>query len=197
MTEADAETAAAPDAGPVVVQEAAALSAIEIAGAQRVLHDLKFYEVGLADGRIGSRTVAAVAAFRHDRGVAGPATLDRGVIAELDRARDEGWTRPIPVSRAEGEPDGSRIVASAERQATVTTTTGGTIVTGGLLAWLSQKFDAVQLMLAPLTPYVKPFAHLLLEYWWAFLGAGLAYFLLEQAHVRNARIEDHREGKST
>jgi hypothetical protein len=175
----------------------AALTAFEIAHAQRLLHDLRFYEVGRPDGRIGSRTIAAVAAFRHERCLAGPTVLDSALIAELERARDEGWRRSIDPARAEGEPDQSRIVASTERQATVTTATGGTIATGGLLVWLAQKFDAVQHTLAPLAPYARPFATLLLEYWWAFLGAALAYLLLEQARVRNARIEDHREGRTT
>jgi hypothetical protein len=173
------------------------LSAADVAAAQRLLRDLKFYEVGLPDGRIGSRTIAAVAAFRHERGLPGPAMLDRALIAELDQARAEGWLRPIDEARADGWPDDSRIVASTERQAAVTTTTGGTIVTGGLLAWLAQKFEAVQQAFAPLAPYVKPFAALFLEYWWAFLSAGLAYVLIEQARVRHARIEDHREGRTT
>ena len=173
------------------------LSSIEIKGAQRALHDLKFYEVGLPDGTIGSRTIAAVAAFRHDRGLAGAPLLDRALIAELERAQAESWTRPIDPARAEGIPEDSRIVASAERQAALSGTTGGTIVTGGVLAWLTRKFDAVQLWLDPLAPYVKPFASLFLEYWWAFLGAGLAYLAIEQAQIRKARIEDHREGKTT
>lgn len=173
------------------------LSAADIRHAQDLLHAMKFHEVGACDGVIGSRTIAAVAAFKCERALAGEPVLDRGLLAALEQAHAEGWLRPIPHDRAQGKPDDSRIVASAERQATLTTTTGGTIATGGILAWLTQKYDAVQQALAPLAPYAKPFATLLLEYWWAFLGAGLAYLLIEQAHVRNARIEDHREGKTT
>ena len=203
---AEPESPAGPpdEPAPLALLEPAAtpvselpLSATEIEGAQRLLHDLKFYEVGLPDGKIGSRTIAAVSAFRHDRSLSGPATLDRAVIVALEQARDERWTRPIDPARADGIPEDSRIVASAERQAALSTTTGGTIMTGGVLAWLSRKFDAVQQMLEPLTPYAKPFANLLFEYWWAFLGAGLAYVVIEQAQVRKARIADHREGKTT
>ncbi len=118
-----------------------------------------------------------------------------GLLAVSPRSQRPTW--PIDPARAEGIPYDSRIVASAERQAAVSTTTGGTIVTGGVLAWLSRKFDAVQQMLEPLTPYAKPFANLFFEYWWAFLGAGLAYVVIEQAHVRKARIVDHRDGKTT
>lgn len=173
------------------------LSKTEILGAQQLLHDLAYFEVGEVDGKLGSRTCAAVAAFKHDRGLPGEPVLDRALIAQLEAAQAEGFTRPISDKRATGKPDGSRIVDSTERQATATGVVAGGGMFAGLLQWAHDKLDWLQSFAEPFLPYLKPVAHLVAEYWWAFLGAAGAYLLAEQGRVWWARIQDYRQGKTT
>lgn len=177
----------AEGAAPAIV-----LTATEITAAQQLLHDLNYSEVGLPNGQIGSRTIAAIAAFKHDRGIAGAPVLDRALIVELDRAKAQGFTRPIAPERAEGEPEGSRITAGADRQAT-----GAVTVLGAIGAYGMQKIEAVQTFVDGHLTLLAPVKDLALEYWWLIAIAFAAYVLIEAAHIRRARVEDHRQGKTT
>lgn len=178
-------------------QPARLLSETEVRGAQEILRALNYNPGMPGVGGIGSFTIGAIAAFKHDRGLAGEPVLDRALIAELEAAQREGWSRPISQERASGEPEGSRIVASSERQATAT----GVVAGGGVLAGIAQtaheKLDWLQSFAEPFLPYLKPVAHLVAEYWWAFLGAAGVYLLAEQGRTWWARIQDYRQGKTT
>jgi hypothetical protein len=68
---------------------------------QRRLKALGYHEVGFVDGRPGSRQAAAIAAFKSDRGLPGAAVADADLVAAIDQAEAEGFTRPIAAARAE------------------------------------------------------------------------------------------------
>jgi hypothetical protein len=186
----DADADAAEETAP------AALTATEVTAAQSALKAMKYHEVGEADGKIGSRTVAAVAAFMHDRGMFGAPVLDRAMLAAIGRAKDEMFTRPIGAERAEGEPESSRIVASAERQGIISTSQtliGG----GGVMAWLLSKVDLAQGYVDSYGAYLKPLYKVVGD-WWPLIVLMLgAWGIYEAAKTRRARVEDHREGVST
>lgn len=76
----------------------------EIEAVQRRLRDFGYKEVGEIDGKWGSRTSGAVAAFKNDRHMAGSPSIDAALAAELDKAEAEGFTRPIAPSRAQATP---------------------------------------------------------------------------------------------
>lgn len=181
------------------VVEEVALTKTEITAAQQMLYDLDYFEVGLPDGDFGGKTAAAVAAFRLDRKVPGPAELDRDLIVELENAKEEKeagtWERPIAEERKHGKPADSRIIESAERQTTVTTTGGATIGGGGLLWWLSQKYEGVKDIMH--SPIVKPFVTLVQEYWWVLMIAGAIYYVYENRVQVKARVDDFQKGKIT
>lgn len=65
------------------------------------LKALGYHEVGMVDGRAGSRMVAAIAAFKADRGVPGEAVVDQALMTALAEAEMQGFQRPIATVRAE------------------------------------------------------------------------------------------------
>ena len=77
----------------------------QIEDVQRRLRAIGYFEVGEVDGRWGSMTAAGIAAFKNDRKCPGPPLIDLTLLAELQKAEDEGWKRPIAKSRAEAKPE--------------------------------------------------------------------------------------------
>jgi hypothetical protein len=73
----------------------------EIEDVQRRLDKLGYHEVGTIDGKWGGRTAGAIAAFKNDRHLAGPAIIDAALTAELDKAEREEWGRPVAKERSE------------------------------------------------------------------------------------------------
>lgn len=66
---------------------------------QRSLIDFG-YPVGKIDGIIGTLTTAALAAYRFDRHLPPAEGIDDGLIADMIKASDEGFVRPISEERA-------------------------------------------------------------------------------------------------
>ena len=79
---------------------------------QQHLKELGYFEVGIVDGRYGPRTRAAVLAFRADNELGLSPDVDPVLVEALQ------WAKPRAVSRerAEGKPEGSRIVKAADAQ---------------------------------------------------------------------------------
>lgn len=67
---------------------------------QKKLDDMHYHEVGDIDGVFGGKSRAAIAAFMNDRGRLTDGTLTPDVVAEVNKATMEGWSRPIAPSRA-------------------------------------------------------------------------------------------------
>ena len=84
---------------PLNVQPVNAAPSVEVETVQKRLDAIGYHEVGGVDGIWGGKTAAAIAAFKNDRGLSGPATIDKALIDGLD-ALPQGWTRPISVERA-------------------------------------------------------------------------------------------------
>uniref|UniRef100_UPI003784D6F7 TIGR02594 family protein n=1 Tax=Aestuariivirga sp. TaxID=2650926 RepID=UPI003784D6F7 len=73
---------------------------------QQQLKDLGYFEVGIVDGRYGPRTRAAILALRADNGLGLSPDVDPVLVEALQRAKP----RAVSRERAEGKPEGSRIV---------------------------------------------------------------------------------------
>lgn len=200
--EDDLSAGAEAEAAPYQPDEAAnddggALSEPEIASVQHRLKAMGYHEAGMPGvGGVGSRTIAAVAAFKHDRGLEGEPSVDRALLDEITRAEREGFVRPIAPERAEGEPADSAIVKGAEKQASAgwwTGIAGG----GGLLAWLSDQFDTLRGYVEPLRPFGRALHGYIASYWWLAALALAAYVLWQAARVRRADVENFQTGKTT
>jgi hypothetical protein len=74
-------------------------------GVQRSLADMG-YQPGFYDGKWGGATRGAVAGFQNDRHMAGTLpVIDDALVAEIAKAKAEGFTRPIAKERAEATSD--------------------------------------------------------------------------------------------
>lgn len=91
---------------------AAAPARPELKVVQQQLKDLGYFEVGNVDGRYGPRTRAAVLAFRADNGLGLNPDVDPVLVQALHKAKP----RVVSGERAEGRPEGSRIVKAADAQ---------------------------------------------------------------------------------
>lgn len=175
--------------------EPAPVHAIEAEAIQKRLRAMGYYEVGIANGDVGSRTMAAIAAFKFDRGLPGEAVIDAALRAALAEAEAEGFQRPIARERAEGVPEDSRIVKAAEKQGFFAWLLGA-LGLGGTAEWIGDKFESTRDILYMVKPYLKPFTYIIVEYWWLWLIAGGAFVLWQAAKAKAARLEDHRHGKT-
>jgi len=92
----DAPAIAVPAAGDEIVQSTAGYPAV-----QQDLKGLGYYDVGIVGDTPGGKTVGAIAAFRLDRGIGGPAVVDDALVLEIAKAKGEGWHRPIADARAQ------------------------------------------------------------------------------------------------
>jgi hypothetical protein len=162
-----------------------------------LLRKLGVYEVGEPDGRVGDRTIGAIAAFRSARGLPpGVPRLDRVLVAELQAADDEGWRRPIADTRATGKPKASRIMDAQEK-----------IAGAGLLAtllglgtsiatWLAPYLDAVRQFMDAVRPIARPLGRLISDHWESILLVGGPFLLWQAARAWFARREDYRKGRA-
>jgi peptidoglycan hydrolase-like protein with peptidoglycan-binding domain len=157
---------------------------------QQQLKDLGYFEVGIVDGCYGPRTRAAVLAFRADNGLG----LSPDVDPVLVKALQKGKPRAVSRERAEGKPEGSRIVKAADAQI-------ATGIVGMAGAAASMVVPAVETAerakdmtertagLLNLTDWLMPMLP------WAGAAIFLVVILLAWK-AKAARIEDHRSGKT-
>ncbi len=157
---------------------------------QARLKALGYHEVGVADGIIGPRTRAAILAFRDDNDLALVPIIDVALTEALTNAPP----RAVAPERAAGAPDQSRIVTAANAQIGL----GVLGATGSVAAQIAPAIEeaegaqSVVNRLLALVGLESAFAA-------ALPWIGAAVFLgviLYALKARNARIEDHRTGKT-
>lgn len=74
-------------------------------GVQRSLAQMG-YQPGFYDGKWGGATRGAIAAFQNDRHMAGTLpVIDDALVAEIAKAKQEGFTRPIAKDRSDATSD--------------------------------------------------------------------------------------------
>jgi hypothetical protein len=71
-----------------------------ILATKKKLAQVGYFEFGILNGDWGGKTVAAIAAYKNDRGLSGPAAIDDVLTDQLDKDIASGWTRPIGTERA-------------------------------------------------------------------------------------------------
>lgn len=169
------------------VAQAVTLSVREV---QARLKVLGYHEVGQVDGQIGPRTRAAILAFRDDTGLPLMPIID----VVLTEALASAEPRPVAPERAAGVPEGSRIVTAANAQVGLGVLGAAGSVATQIAPALSQAQEARDtaervLDLVGLAGAVQA----VLPWVGAAVFIGVIFYALK---ARNARIEDHRCGKT-
>lgn len=163
---------------------------ITVRDVQIRLRALGYHEVGTPDGIIGPRTRAAILAFRDDNDLALVPIIDVALTAALANAPP----RALTPERVAGVPEQSRIVTAANAQIGL----GVLGATGSIAAQIAPAIEeaegaqSVVNRLLALVGLETAFAA-------ALPWIGAAVFLgviLYALKARNARIEDHRTGKT-
>lgn len=157
---------------------------------QARLKALGYHEVGQVDGQIGYRTRAAILAFRDDTGLPLVPIVDVALTEALASAEP----RPVAAERAAGVPEGSRIVTAANAQVGLGVLGAAGSVAAQIAPALSQAEEARDtaervLDLVGLAHVVQA----VLPWVAAAVFIGVIFYALK---ARNARIEDHRSGKT-
>ncbi len=112
------------------------VDAAKIKAVQECLIELGYHMAGRPDGRAGPKTAGAIAAFQKENGFPVTGEITDELIKELAAAH------PLEVApdRAEGAPEGSRIVAGAKE----TVVAGGSIGITGALGVSGPLLDQVE-----------------------------------------------------
>lgn len=157
---------------------------------QRRLKALGYHEVGALDGKMGPRTRAAILAFREEEALPLAPVID----VALEEALETAVPREVDQTRAQGRPNGSRILGAAQGQIGL----GAVGVVGALTAHVAPLLDQVEevqggalrllhtLGLETAVPSIMPWLTLVL-----FAGILVLAF-----KARQARLDDHRSGKT-
>jgi hypothetical protein len=96
---AEADADQAPSAGEYPAAPSAA-DGNRIVETKKKLDALGYHEFGMLNADWGGRTVAAIAAYKLDRGLTGPAEIDDTLTAQLNKDIADGWRRPQKDERA-------------------------------------------------------------------------------------------------
>jgi uncharacterized protein (TIGR02594 family) len=157
---------------------------------QQQLKDLGYFEVGIVDGRYGARTRAAVLAFRADNGLGLSPDVDPVLVEALQKAKP----RAVSRERAEGKPEGSRIVKAADAQI-------ATGIVGMAGAAASVVVPAVETAERARDVTERTVGILNLTDWLLpvlpWVGAAIFFVVILLAwKAKAARIEDYRTGKT-
>lgn len=157
---------------------------------QARLKAIGYHEVGGVDGQIGPRTRAAILAFRDDTGLPLVPIIDVALTEVLTTA----GPRRVAPERAAGVPENSRILTSANAQVGLGVLGAAGSVAGQIAPALIQAEEARDtaervldlLGLAGVVQAALPWVG-------AAVFIGVIFYALK---ARNARIEDHRSGKT-
>lgn len=169
------------------VEPAVTLSVREV---QARLKALGYHEVGQVDGQSGPRTRAAILAFRDDTGLPLVPIIDVALTEALASAEP----RPVVPERAAGVPENSRILTAANAQVGLGVLGAAGSVAAQIAPALSQAEEARDMAervldLVGLTGAVQA----ALPWVGVAVFIGVIFYALK---TRNARIEDHRSGKT-
>lgn len=162
---------------------------------QTTLKSMGYHEVGIPDGKMGSRTVSAISAFQFDRSLGKTGEFDEPTLAEMQVATDEKFTRPISPERAEGVPENSRIIDGAQKSQGAGL---GAIILGFFTFvgnWMREYVPFAREIFDMLGPVVRPIQSIVVDnFGLILLGVG-GVVLWQASRIYKARVEDHQKGE--
>jgi uncharacterized protein (TIGR02594 family) len=163
---------------------------LSVRDVQARLRGLGYHEVGFADGILGPRTRAAILAFRDDNSLPLVPIIDVALIDALERAEPRG----VAHERAAGVPQDSRILTASNAQIGLGVVGAAGSVASQIAPALTQAESARDTAERVFTLFGL---NQLLATALPWLGAAVFLgVILYAVKARNARIEDHRTGRS-
>lgn len=163
---------------------------------QERLRTLGYFEVGMPDGKWGTKSRAAVLAFRADNGLPIYAGVDADMLAILMIAptREVGETRRDATVQDLRE-QGSRTIRDADQAREA-----GKVVTGvGAVLGVTEVVDQLSEnvgVLTGLAEQIKPLQQFVTEnIWLVLVGVGV-FIVWKSGLIQKWRLIDHQEGKN-
>jgi len=163
---------------------------LSVRDVQARLRILGYHEVGMADGKLGPRTRSAILAFRDDNSLPLVPIIDVALTDALERAEP----RDVAAERAAGVPQDSRILTASNAQIGLGVVGAAGSVVSQIAPALTQAESARDTAERAFTLFGL---NQLLAAALPWLGAAVFLgVILYAVKARNARIEDHRKGRS-
>ena len=163
---------------------------LSVRDVQARLRILGYHEVGMADGKLGPRSRAAILAFRDDHALPLVPIIDVALTEALGRAKP----RDVAAERAAGVPQDSRILTASNAQIGLGVVGAAGSVASQIAPALTQAEGARDTAERVFTLFGL---NQLLATALPWLGAAVFLgVILYAVKARNARIEDHRKGRS-
>lgn len=157
---------------------------------QARLKALGYHEVGQVDGQIGHRTRGAILAFRDDNGLPLVPIIDVALTEALAKAEP----RSVAPERAAGVPENSRILTAANAQVGLGVLGAAGSVAAQIAPALTQAEEARDTAERVLDLFgLADVVQAVLPWIGAAVFIGVIFYAVK---ARNARIEDHRSGKT-
>lgn len=168
----------------------------ELAYVQERLRELGYHEVGTVDGKWGSKTSAAIMAFRSDNDMPVDERINDAFLAELVRAGPRAIAAErLDTTAKDLRDQGSKTIKSGD----IVQTVGTVGVAGGVAVEVAEPLleqaekasdigTRVMKVVEPIIGFVDSNATLLL----LLLGAVVVY---QAWRIKQTRVEDHRTGK--
>jgi hypothetical protein len=193
--ETDAPADEFEDDEPLNIQPVATSPKIDVETIQRRLDSLGYHEVGGVDGLWGGKTAAAIAAFKNDRGITGPAVIDKTLTDALD-AIPAGWTRPIAPERANvTAKDIAPAVPAVQQtlwQRLVAKVTGFGALIAAAFKGVSDQFSGVKEYVQPVMDFFTDVPGWL---WLVGIGGAAFWLYLSSNKATNSIVDDKRSGR--
>lgn len=160
------------------------------------LKALDYPEIGLSDGKFGSKTRGAILGFRADHGLPLIPVIDKALLSALMLAAP----RPVSEARANAtvadlRDAGSVTIKTADKASGAAVALGGTGIVGAVLQQVPDLKDHIasaQGLFDSLSPLKD--SVLALGPW--IVGALAAYIVYQQVMIRRARLADHQSGRN-
>lgn len=174
-------------------------SSIMIEVVKRKLDSFGYHEFGALNGEWGGRTVAAISAYKLDRGLSGPAEIDDVLLADLDKASKEKWTRPMADARANATAKDlapkNEVIQATNQNKYVAWILGIPAAIGGFFKGIFNNTGDAVTYLQPIKDFFGYASDIPVEYW-LFGLAGVAVVLWLQANkAEKATVQNYRTGK--
>lgn len=163
---------------------------------QRRLIELGYREIGMPDGKIGSRTRGAILGFRADHELPLVPVIDNALLAKLMSS----VPRPVSTARADAtvadlRAEGSTTIVTADKAS------GAAVALTGIsgIAGVSQIIDMAGGQISGVQAVLNQFSGLketalALGPW--VIGGIAAYIIYQQVVICRTRLADHQSGKN-
>lgn len=168
----------------------------EVEAIQKQLAAMHYHEVGLVDGISGGKLKGAIAAFMTDRNKAAVGDVTPEFKAELAKAAEEGWSRPISPARANATakdiaPNNPSVSSQWYQKLFAYVLGAPAALTAGFKAVFGEQTDPTGYVAA-----VKNFfGSIPPEYYWLAV-TGVAIAVLYQAKkAQDATVKAYQQGK--